>query len=212
MLPRISTRASLEAMAGKPTFAVTTARTVTGPTCCEEPDSRYDRVDLHAARGVRRQSSRGGTATSFAGNARVGTMLPMPRWLACVCVPVSFVAAQATLVVPGTHATIQAAIAVAQPNDTVLVMPGTHLERIDFLGKAITVRSAAGAAATTIDGNQLGSVVTFTTNETPSSVLPAPVARLTEARCEVAAHAHPAQSRSSSSSRIRGHARARASS
>src|SRR5262245_10997632 len=171
MLPRISTRASLEAMAGKPTFAVTTERTVTGPTCCEEPDSRHDRVDLHEARRVLRQSSRSGTATSCAGNARLGTMLPMPRWLACVCVPVSFVAAQATLVVPGTHATIQAAIAAAQPNDTVLVMPGTYLERIDFLGKAITVRSAAGAAATTIDGNQLGSVVTFTTNETPSSVL-----------------------------------------
>ena len=98
-------------------------------------------------------------------------MVPMPRWLVCVCVPSSFVAAQATLVVPGAFPTIQAAIAAAQPNDTVLVMPGTWFERIDFLGKAITVRSAAGAAVTTIDANQLGTVVTFTTNETPASVL-----------------------------------------
>ncbi|HEU4418289.1 MAG TPA: hypothetical protein VFT55_05080 [Planctomycetota bacterium] len=98
-------------------------------------------------------------------------MMPMPRWLVCVCFPVSYVAAQATLVVPGSFPTIQAAIAAAQPSDTVLVMPGTWFERIDFLGKAITVRSAAGAAVTTIDGSQLGSVVTFTTNETPASVL-----------------------------------------
>src|SRR5262245_59621728 len=97
-------------------------------------------------------------------------MVPMPRWLVCACVS-SFVAAQTTLVVPGTHPTIQAAISTAQPNDTVLVMPGTWVERIDFLGKAITVHSAAGAAATTIDGNQLGTVVTFTSNETPASVL-----------------------------------------
>ena len=102
------------------------------------------------------------------GGAAMSTLV---RRFAVALVSVSCAAAQATLVVPGTHATIQAAIAAALPSDTVLVLPGTYVERIDFLGKAITVRGVAGAAATTIDGNQLGPVVSFVTNETPASVI-----------------------------------------
>ena len=34
---------------------------------------------------------------------------------------------------------MQAAISAALPGDTVLVLPGTYVERIDFLGKAIMI-------------------------------------------------------------------------
>jgi len=66
---------------------------------------------------------------------------------------------------------IQEAINEASDGDTVLVQDGTYTEKIDFLGKAITVRSANGAALTIIDGSQNGSVVTFVSGEGPSSVL-----------------------------------------
>lgn len=86
-------------------------------------------------------------------------------------VGLSAVTAQSTLVVPSAFASIQAAIVAATAGDTVLVLPGAYVERLDFLGKAISVRSSAGAAVTTIDGNQLGTVVTFASNETAASVL-----------------------------------------
>jgi hypothetical protein len=55
--------------------------------------------------------------------------------------------------------------------DTLLVAAGTYLEHIDFLGKAIEVKSSAGAAATILDGSSSGSVVSFVTSEGPGSVL-----------------------------------------
>lgn len=91
--------------------------------------------------------------------------------MSCPLLFSSLAVAQATLVVPTNHATIQAAIVAAVPGDTVLVLPGTYVERIDLLGKPITVRSAGGAAVTTIDGNQAGTVVTFANGEPPSCVL-----------------------------------------
>lgn len=45
------------------------------------------------------------------------------------------------------------------------------MENINFLGKAITVTSENGAATTTIDGGQNGSVATFLNGETSASVL-----------------------------------------
>jgi hypothetical protein len=65
--------------------------------------------------------------------------------------------------------------AIAQPatvaGDTVLVRPGTYAERIDFLGKAITVVSVQGPADTVIDAGGAGSVATFASGEGPASVL-----------------------------------------
>ncbi len=67
--------------------------------------------------------------------------------------------AQTTIHVPADQATIQAAIAAAQPGDTVLVAPGTYLENLNF-GKAITVTSLDGPSVTIVDGKGAGPVVT----------------------------------------------------
>jgi hypothetical protein len=76
-----------------------------------------------------------------------------------------------TIAVPGDVATIQGAINLALNGDTVLVSDGTYAENVNFLGKAITVTSVNGAAATTIDGGAAASVVTFATGETANSIL-----------------------------------------
>jgi serine protease len=76
-----------------------------------------------------------------------------------------------TLRVPSQYATIQQAINTGQNGDTVLVAPGTYVENINFSGKAITLISEAGPQTTIIDGNQLGSVVTFRSGEERNSVI-----------------------------------------
>jgi len=73
--------------------------------------------------------------------------------------------------VPQDYPTIQSAINTAIDGDVVLVAAGIYPERITFLGKAISVQSEAGAPSTVIDGGLTGNVVTFNTNEGPSSVL-----------------------------------------
>src|SRR5688572_24547444 len=79
----------------------------------------------------------------------------------------------ADIKVPADHSTIQAAINAAAPGDTIEVAPGTYVENLNFLGKAIRVTSVEGQGAqvTIIDGNQNGSVVTFVSGEGPQSVL-----------------------------------------
>ena len=87
--------------------------------------------------------------------------------------------AQSTIQVPQDQPTIQAGIAAAVDGDTVLVAPGTYVEQIEYLGKAITVRSSGGAAVTTIDSQGMdnwfdfpfGPVVRFVDGEGSSSVL-----------------------------------------
>ena len=75
-------------------------------------------------------------------------------------------AVQAEIInVPGDYLTIQEAIVVASDDDEVVVAPGTYPEKIDFLGKAITVRSSDGPGVTTIDGEGDGTVVTCTSLE-----------------------------------------------
>jgi len=73
--------------------------------------------------------------------------------------------------VSANQPTIQAGINSANNGDTVVVSPGTYFENINFLGKAITVKSSNGSSVTIIDGQRLGSVVTFNSNEASTSVL-----------------------------------------
>lgn len=81
-----------------------------------------------------------------------------------------------TIHVPADQPTIQAGIDAAAAGDTVLVAPGTYVENIDFLGKAILVRSADGPDVTVIDGGNpfnpiLGSVAYFHSNEGADTIL-----------------------------------------
>lgn len=76
-----------------------------------------------------------------------------------------------TINVPADVPTIQGAIQLAVPGDEVVVAPGIYNESIDFLGKAITVRSLTGAQGTLIDATGFGTVVSFTSGEELDSVL-----------------------------------------
>lgn len=81
-----------------------------------------------------------------------------------------------TIHVPADQPTIQDGIDAAATGDKVLVAPGTYLENINFLGKAITVESSGGAAVTMVDGGNpinpdYGSTVTFSSGEGLDSVL-----------------------------------------
>lgn len=74
--------------------------------------------------------------------------------------------------VPRDYPTIQAAIAASASGDEIIVAPGVYHETIDLLGKAITLRSADGAGATTIDASGLdASVVTCASGEARSTVV-----------------------------------------
>jgi parallel beta-helix repeat protein len=85
------------------------------------------------------------------------------------------------LYVPADYSKIQLAINDANDWDTVRVSQGRYQENINFLGKAITVRSTDPndpniVAGTIIDGNapadsNFGSVVTFNSGEDTNSVL-----------------------------------------
>jgi parallel beta-helix repeat protein len=82
----------------------------------------------------------------------------------------------ATIQVPSDHLHIQDAIDAAANGDTVLVAPGTYVENIDFLGKAITVASESGPLVTVLDGGdpvepKYGCAAKFVSGEKPDSVL-----------------------------------------
>ncbi|MEW6745474.1 MAG: right-handed parallel beta-helix repeat-containing protein [Planctomycetota bacterium] len=66
---------------------------------------------------------------------------------------------------------IQSAIEAAAEGDTVLVLPGTYVETINYLNKEIMVRSRDGAAVTKIDANATGPVVWVDLPEEKSPVL-----------------------------------------
>jgi len=76
--------------------------------------------------------------------------------------------------VPDDYPAIQGAIDAAQSGDTVIVRPGTYAEWIDFLGKAITVKSSHGPLVTTIRHSSpynARAVVKFGSGEDRNSVL-----------------------------------------
>lgn len=75
------------------------------------------------------------------------------------------------LVVPSGYTTIQQAIIAATPGDTISVAPGTYVENINFLGKAIAVQSQSGRDVTTISGNPADPIVKFSSNEGNDSKL-----------------------------------------
>lgn len=96
--------------------------------------------------------------------------------LVLVAVAAGSTAIARTINVPANYATIQAAIDAALKGDVVVVAPGTYKERINFKGRAITVQSTKPndrtvMAATIIDGDKKGSVVTFKSGEKATSVL-----------------------------------------
>jgi len=73
--------------------------------------------------------------------------------------------------VPAHYSWIQDAMDAADDGDTVCVHPGTYIERLDFLGKAIRVHGVQGAESTVVDGFSSGAVVTFESGEGDDSVL-----------------------------------------
>lgn len=77
----------------------------------------------------------------------------------------------ALIIVPDDYATIQAAIDAAAAGDTIAVKPGTYKGAVDFKGKAVTVKSRQGPAATIIDGDQILTAVLFENGEGMDSVL-----------------------------------------
>lgn len=81
-------------------------------------------------------------------------------------------AAQAQLTVPSAlYPTIQSAITAAGPGVTILVLPGTYLENIDLLGKALTLRGVSGPAFTIIDGNNTAPTVKMATGELRTTIV-----------------------------------------
>jgi hypothetical protein len=72
----------------------------------------------------------------------------------------------------GDMPTIQGGIVRAVTGDTVLVMPGTYHEDIDFLGKGVLLKSDSGPEVTILNGaNEDSSIVIFKRGETSQAVL-----------------------------------------
>jgi hypothetical protein len=79
----------------------------------------------------------------------------------------------ATRNVPSQYSTIQAAINASADGDNIVVAPGVYREAIVLNGKAVTLRSSAGPALTTIDAATLtaNSVIRCVNGEGPDTVI-----------------------------------------
>ena len=80
--------------------------------------------------------------------------------------------------IPGDYDTIQEGIDASSDGDTVLVQPGTYVENINFNGHNIvlgslflTTEDTSYISATVIDGDSLGSVVTFESGEDSTATI-----------------------------------------
>lgn len=94
--------------------------------------------------------------------------------LLILCLTPAAALAQTTWYVPDDFPSgIQSAISdpLVVDYDTIVIKPGTYVENIDFLGKAITIKSEQGPEVTIIDGGQAGPVVSFVSGEGLDSVL-----------------------------------------
>jgi len=69
------------------------------------------------------------------------------------------------------YCSIQTAIDNAVDTDEIVVAEGTYLEAIDFMGKAVTLRSSDGPDVTVIDGTGDLHVVQCVSGEGPDTVL-----------------------------------------
>jgi hypothetical protein len=82
------------------------------------------------------------------------------------------------ITIPTDYSTIQAGIDTAQAGDTVLVLPGTYSENLNYHGKSVVVGSlylttgdTGAIAQTIIDGNFTHSVIRFENGEDSTAVL-----------------------------------------
>jgi len=76
-----------------------------------------------------------------------------------------------TINVPADFPTIQEAIDYSTNDDIIVVSPGIYDEQINFLGKAIHVRSSDGPLETIITNSAYNNLVTFTNGESSTSIL-----------------------------------------
>jgi hypothetical protein len=105
-------------------------------------------------------------------NRFAATVVGCTAHIALVLAAVPAAAAVRTVCPAGCAYTgIQSAIVAAAAGDTVLVYPGSYAEQLDFLGKAITVRSDGGPGVTVVDAQKKNSVVRFVTGEGAGSIL-----------------------------------------
>jgi hypothetical protein len=97
------------------------------------------------------------------------------RWIVAIAVGASMVhlsSADGAVIEVGPGESIQAAIDGAASGDIVVVAPGRYVERLDLLGKAITLRSAGGADETILDGAGLsGSIIQCVSGESQSTLI-----------------------------------------
>lgn len=89
-------------------------------------------------------------------------------WLICFCGPLNAL----TIRVPYDQPTIQAGIDAASNSDTVMVADGTYFENVNFVGKAIVVKSENGPQRTIIEIAVTGApLVSFQNGEGLNSIL-----------------------------------------